>query len=142
MKRLSELPRLVAGLGLAALLAYLVWMGGPYLRSIIVRDAAVTTWINIVRAPIDGYLDADPLRPGSRVGSDGRIANLDNPLADATPLIQARAARDAALVRLEGRKALVAELERVIAERTRVAADMQIPSAGSSGSRSMDRTRS
>src|SRR5262245_54617255 len=103
-----ESPRLVAGLGLAALLAYLVWIGGPYLRSIIVRDAAVTTWINLVRAPIDGYLDANPLRPGALVQHDGRIASLDNPLADATPLSQARAAHRAAMVRLESRKALVA----------------------------------
>jgi multidrug resistance efflux pump len=123
VKRLLESPRLVAGLGLALLLAYLAWMGGPYLRSIIVRDAAVTTWINIVRAPIDGYLDDNPLRPGTRVQQDGRIVTLENPLADATPLIQARAARDAASVRLEGRKALVAELERVVVERRRSAAD-------------------
>jgi multidrug resistance efflux pump len=123
VKWFMESPRLVAGLGLAALVAYLVWIGGPYLRSIIVRDAAVTTWINIVRAPIDGYLDADPLRPGARVESDGRIAKLDNPLADTTPLTQARAARDAAIARLESRKAVIAELERVVADRKRLAAD-------------------
>jgi len=123
VKRLMESPRLIAGLGLAALLAYLVWIGGPYLRSIIVRDAAVTTWINIVRAPIDGYLDANPLRPGARVESDGRIARLDNPLADATPLTTARAARNAAMARLESQKALVAELERVVNDRKRLASD-------------------
>jgi multidrug resistance efflux pump len=123
VKRLMESPRLIAGLGLAALLAYLVWIGGPYLRSIIVRDAAVTTWINIVRAPIDGYLDANPLRPGARVESDGRIARLDNRLADATPLTTARAARDAAMARLESQKALVAELERVVNDRKRLVSD-------------------
>jgi multidrug resistance efflux pump len=63
------------------------------------------------------------LRPGARVESDGRIASLDNPLTDATPLTAARAARDAALVRLESRKALVAELERVLADRKRLASD-------------------
>ena len=41
VKRLMESPRLIAGLGVAAVLAYIVWIGGPYLRSIIVRDAAV-----------------------------------------------------------------------------------------------------
>ena len=123
MKWLLESPRLVAGLGLAVLLAYLVWIGGPYLRSIIVRDAAVTTWINIVRAPIDGNLDANPLRPGARVGADGRIASLDNPLADTTPLAQAHAARDAAMARVESRKAVVAELDRVVADRKQLAAD-------------------
>jgi multidrug resistance efflux pump len=123
VKWLFESPRLVAGLGLAVLLVYLVWIGGPYLRSIIVRDAAVTTWINIVRAPIDGYLDTNPLRPGARVESDGRIASLDNPLADATPLIQARAARDAAMARFENRKTVVVELERVVTDRKQLVSD-------------------
>ncbi len=116
-------PRLVAGLGLAALLAYILWIGGPYLRSVIVRDAAVTTWINIVRAPIDGYLDANPLRPGERVQQDGRIAGIDNPLADSTPLAAARAAHAAAIVRLQSRKDLVARLERVVEDRARLASD-------------------
>ncbi|WP_162918351.1 HlyD family efflux transporter periplasmic adaptor subunit [Taklimakanibacter deserti] len=123
MKRLMESPRLVVGLGLAALLAYIIWIGGPYLRSIIVRDAAVTTWINIVRAPIDGYLDANPLRPGDRVGSDGRIVGLDNPLADSTRLAEALAQRDAAIARLEGHKDLVTRLERVVEDRRRLASD-------------------
>jgi multidrug resistance efflux pump len=118
-----ESPRLVAGLGLAALLAYLIWIGGPYLRSIIVRDAAITTWINIVRAPIDGYLDANPLRPGAKVQRDGRIASLDNPLADATRLAEARAARDAAVARLESQKEVVAQSERVVEDRRRLVAE-------------------
>jgi len=123
VKRLMESPRLIAGLGVAAVLAYIVWIGGPYLRSIIVRDAAVTTWINIVRAPIDGYLDANPLRPGDRVEQDGRIASMDNPLADSAPLAEARAAHDAAIARLQSRKELVVQLERVVEDRTRLASD-------------------
>jgi len=123
VKRLTESPRLVAGFGLVALLAYVLWIGGPYLRSIIVRDAAVTTWINIDRAPIDGYLDANPLRPGDRVKSDGRIVSMENPLADATPLAEARAAHDAAIVRLKARQDLVAGLERLVQDRTKLASD-------------------
>lgn len=123
MKRLTESPRLVAGFGLVALLAYVLWIGGPYLRSIIVRDAAVTTWINIDRAPIDGYLDANPLRPGDRVKSDGRIVSMENPLADATPLAEARAAHDAAIMRLKARQDLVAGLERLVQDRTKLASD-------------------
>lgn len=123
VKRLMESPRLVAGLGFVALLAYIFWIGGPYLRSIIVRDAAVTTWINIVRAPIDGYLDAHPLRPGERVERDGRIASLDNPLADTTRLAEAQAARDAAVTRVERQRELVARLERVVADRQRLASE-------------------
>ncbi|MEX2167184.1 MAG: hypothetical protein WD852_09215 [Methyloceanibacter sp.] len=61
---------------LTALLIYIAWIGGPYLRSIIIRDAAVTTWINVVRSPIQGYFDTHPLYPGSRAGANGHIAEI------------------------------------------------------------------
>ena len=38
--------RSVALAALAGLIGYIVWIGGPYLRSVIIRDAAVTSWIN------------------------------------------------------------------------------------------------
>lgn len=34
----------IYGLTIAAFLAYVPWIAGPYLRSIVVRDAAVTSW--------------------------------------------------------------------------------------------------
>ena len=37
---------------LVGLLAYIGWMAGPYLRSVILRDAAVTSWINHTASPI------------------------------------------------------------------------------------------
>src|SRR5262245_57680061 len=123
VRRLTESPRLVAGIGLAVLLAYIVWIGGPYLRSIIVRDAAVTTWLNIAHAPIEGYLDKDPLLPGVRVGADGRIVAIDNPLADPTPLAEAHAALDAAVFRVESLKELVGRLKSVVEDRERLVFD-------------------
>jgi hypothetical protein len=63
--------------------------GGPYLRSIIVRDAAVTTWISFTSAPIRGYVGEHPLYPGERVGADGRIVTIKDVLADQTPVIRA-----------------------------------------------------
>src|SRR6185369_14212719 len=65
--------RVMAWLGLVALLVYAGWIGGPYLQSIILRDAAVTTWINIATAPIAGFVEANPLLPGARVSADGRL---------------------------------------------------------------------
>ena len=43
--------RSVVLLALAGLVIYIAWIGGPYLSSIIVRDAAVTTWINHTASP-------------------------------------------------------------------------------------------
>jgi multidrug resistance efflux pump len=112
---------LVAGLGLAGTLLYVVWMGGPYLRSIIVRDAAVTTWINVVPAPISGYT-TDLLYPGDRVGEDGRVARIDNPLADRTPLARAQGELDHAQAQLAAQRDLVDRMQRIVDARTAGAA--------------------
>jgi hypothetical protein len=58
--------RSVVVLAMAGLLIYALWIGGPYLRSIILRDAAVTTWISRTASPIRGYVDEHPLYPGQR----------------------------------------------------------------------------
>ena len=82
--------RFWAFVGLAALLGYVAWIGAPYLRSVVVRDAAVTTWINATAAPIDGFLGDKPLHVGDSVGKDGLIATIENPLQDATPVVRGR----------------------------------------------------
>jgi multidrug resistance efflux pump len=91
---------LVPWLGLLALLVYAGWLGAPYLHSIILRDAAVTSWISIAAAPIAGYVEAAPLHPGDRVGPDGRLLRIDNPRLDETPLARAEGDLAAAEVRL------------------------------------------
>ena len=82
--------RFGALIGLALLLAYTAWIGAPYLRSVVVRDAAVTTWINTTASPIDGFLSGKPLHVGDSVGKGGLIATVGNPLQDATPVIRGR----------------------------------------------------
>ncbi len=57
--------RAIALIGLAFALGYAIWIAGPYLRAIIVRDAAVTSWIAITTAPVAGYT-LRPLHPGGR----------------------------------------------------------------------------
>src|SRR5258708_11921024 len=98
-------------LGFAGLALYVGWIGGPYLRSVIVRDAALTTWINVTAAPISGIIAGDPHYPGERVGADGRIAGIDDPRADATALAKARAD----LTRVEGRVAALSALAKTLA---------------------------
>jgi multidrug resistance efflux pump len=103
--------RLLLWLGFAGLLLYVGWIGGPYLRSVIVRDAALTTWINVTAAPISGIIERDPHYPGERVGADGRIVGIEDPRADATALAKARAD----LTRIEGRVAALSALAKTLA---------------------------
>lgn len=106
---------------LAVLLIYIAWIGGPYLRSIVVRDAAISTWINVVKSPIEGYFDENPLFPGTRAGPDGRIAKIENPLADAAPVARAEAALALAKERVVGLEATLDTLEAAIDTRAEAA---------------------
>jgi multidrug resistance efflux pump len=103
--------RRLAWFGFAILLAYIGWIGAPYLHSVIVRDAALTSWINIDAAAIGGILDSKLLYPGDRVGPDGRILAIDDPRADSTALTRAQAE----LARAEGRVAALAALSKNLA---------------------------
>src|SRR5258707_1010791 len=103
--------RLLLWLGFAGLLLYIGWIGGPYLRSVIVRDAALTTWINVTAAPISGIIERDPHYPGERVGADGRIVGIEDPRADATALAKA----SADLTRIEGRVVALSALAKTLA---------------------------
>src|SRR5262245_24761375 len=82
--------RWVALLGLIAVVAYALWILGPYLRAIVVRDAAITSWIAVTTAPVAGYTTR-ALHPGERIGADGRIATIADPRADTTALARAKA---------------------------------------------------
>jgi HlyD family secretion protein len=64
--------------GLLGFLAYAGWIMGPYLRSIIVRDATVTTWLNLSASPIEGTVEWRPIAIGRRVDGDGVILQVEN----------------------------------------------------------------
>lgn len=68
------------------LLLFWLWVGWPYFHSIVVRDAAVTSWLNVVTAPIDGEIDPDLPATGAILGPEGRAATIRNPRADHTAL--------------------------------------------------------
>ncbi|WP_220231232.1 HlyD family efflux transporter periplasmic adaptor subunit [Flavimaribacter sediminis] len=56
--------------GVLAFLLYSAWIGGPYLRSVFIRDSAITTWKQLATAPIAGDI-ATPLPDiGTQVGPD------------------------------------------------------------------------
>jgi multidrug resistance efflux pump len=77
--------------GFAILLLYSVWIIAPYLQSVLSRDAAVTTWIHVASAPIDGRVDQSLLAIGTRVGADGIIMRVHNERADQTAVKQTAA---------------------------------------------------
>lgn len=107
--RESLTPRRAAWLGGIAVLVYGAWVGGPYLHSIFVRDAAVTTWLHVATAPVAGELDAAALRPGGTVGGDRLVATLINPRADRSALAQAEAELAAATARAGQFETIAAE---------------------------------
>ena len=81
--------RWVYVLGVLVFLAYAFWMTGPYLRSVIVRDAAVTSWSNVATSPIDGEVAFKPLTIDRVVGSDGVILVVRNDRLGRQTLIEA-----------------------------------------------------
>lgn len=117
MQNVGSSRRLVVWLGLALVILYALWIGGPYLRSIVVRDAAVTTWINTAASPIDGVI-TQALQIGERVGADGRIFTVKNPRADTSAVARARADLDRAQERLASIVRVVGEIEALAAARS------------------------
>jgi CRP-like cAMP-binding protein len=96
-----------AGLAVAGLLllVYTALAVTPYLRSVLIRDAVVTTWINTATAPIAGNLVSPPTPVGRVVGADGHVVDIRNDHRDDGTV--ARAMAD------------TGEAERLIAERER-----------------------
>jgi hypothetical protein len=74
-----------------ALVAYAGWWLAPYFTSVLFRDAAVTTWINVATSPIRGNLDGPLPAVGQRLGADGRIAMVRNLQADPSEMERAAA---------------------------------------------------
>ncbi len=92
------------------------WFLAPYVRSVLFRDAAVTTWINVATAPIRGNLDG-ALRPlGQRVGADGRLAVVRNLQADHGAVDRAEAEVARADARVKELRAYLAGLRQIDAD--------------------------
>src|ERR1700730_3953012 len=113
--------RWVGLVALVGLLAYIGWMAGPYLRSVILRDAAITSWINHTASPIAGYVGLHPLYPGERIGADGLIATVEDPLADRSALTRAEADLERAIQRRKSLEQLAAPRQSTANARATVA---------------------
>ncbi|MEJ8571725.1 cyclic nucleotide-binding domain-containing protein [Microbaculum marinum] len=64
---------------------------GPLIYSIATRNAALTTWMNVATAPIDGTIEHMALKPGDTVDASGKVADLTNHLIEPDEVIRARA---------------------------------------------------
>ena len=64
--------------GIIGFLIYVAWIMGPYIRSVIVRDAAVTSWSRLAIAPIDGVISSELPMVNSIVGEDGFLFTIRN----------------------------------------------------------------
>ncbi|GAB5468141.1 MAG: hypothetical protein Kilf2KO_11710 [Rhodospirillales bacterium] len=73
------------------LVVYIGWMLGPYLRSTLVRDAAVTTWIHVATSPIYGEVGRILPKPGDEIADKGHIVLVQNAKADSSGVDAARA---------------------------------------------------
>jgi hypothetical protein len=94
--------RWVNVLGVFALFAYALWMMGPYLHSVIARDAAVTSWSNVATSPIDGEVEFTPLSVDHvAVGSDGIIMLVRNERVSRQLLTEAEIRVDLARARVK-----------------------------------------
>lgn len=102
---------------LAVFLIYAAILLGPYLRSTLVRDAAVTTWIHIATSPIYGEVAEALPKPGDQVGNAGVIAQVFNPKADRSALDRALAGASEAEAVDEAAEAYLVELDETVADR-------------------------
>jgi CRP-like cAMP-binding protein len=64
------------------------------------RDAVVTTWLNVVAAPIAGTIEGFDHKPGERVGPSGEVGRIVNHSVDRSGVIRAEAAARQAVARL------------------------------------------
>jgi multidrug resistance efflux pump len=101
--------RWVYVLGVAVFFAYALWMIGPYLRSVIVRDAAITTWSNLATAPIDGKVEFRSRAATAVVDAGGDILLVRNDTLS-------RETVTAAETRVELARAQVQELQGLLDE--------------------------
>lgn len=98
-------------------LVYAAWMLGPYLQSIIVRDAAVTTWSYVATAPIAGRLTDMPIEVGRRIDGTGLITTIRNPLLGREAVVEAEIRVRRAQSRLERAEEYLTEIKLLDASR-------------------------
>lgn len=120
-RSLERMARTIIWSSIGAFLIYAAIMLGPYLRSTLVRDAAVTTWIHIATSPIYGEVADDTPKPGDRIGADGVIVEVVNQKADRTALDRAYALESEAESNEQSTNTYLADIEDAVEARSELA---------------------
>jgi multidrug resistance efflux pump len=92
-------------------LVYIAWISGPYLRSILVRDAAITTWSNLATAPIRGTITFEPIAIGGKISPNGLLATVTNNHVSQAHIDEVSLRVSLGEARLEHARDLLAEIE-------------------------------
>ncbi len=95
----------------------LTWNAAPYVRSVLVRDAAVTTWSNVATAPIDGTITFSDVLLHERVGPDGKLAVVRNDHLTRQDCDEARVNVNFATLRVQELEDFLEEIKSLDAER-------------------------
>jgi hypothetical protein len=102
-----------------ALLAYLV---GPHIRATLSRNAVITTWLHVVKTPIEGAITASPLRPGTIAATTLPAVQIANdrlyPGRRAEIVLQLARLRE----EIGAKAGIVVDLERRVVQRRALAA--------------------
>jgi len=96
-----------------AFIGYCLWIGWPYVTSVVIRDAAVTSWSNVVTSPIRGKIRFEPLSIGGTVGEDGLIATIRNDHISTHALEDAKLQVQLATAQLNDAQALMDEIKQL-----------------------------
>jgi hypothetical protein len=121
-RRRRWLIGLYGGAAAAITLLAAGWQLGPYLRSTVSRDAAVTSWIQVATSPVAGNLASRLPKPGDRIGPDGLIVTVRNRHND--PSAAEQSAGEVARA-----EAVVAELRRYVDAMRQLDAEWQARTA-------------
>lgn len=111
--------RMVFGIAMIALLAYAAWLVGPYIRSILVRDASVTSWTRATTTPIDGDIVSDLPAVAVVTGVDGYVIDIRNDrlFREADIIVRMRSQLELAEARILELEAYLARLEDMAVQR-------------------------
>ncbi len=116
-KSLPRRRRWPYALAILGFLAYAAWMLGPYIRSIVVRDAAVTTWSHVATTPIEGTIEFVPREANAVIGADGLIARVHNDYASRQAVDEAQGDLARATARVEELELQLEEIKELDDER-------------------------
>ena len=112
--------RWIYGIAIAIFFLYTAWILGPYLQSVFVRDASVTSWARVATAPITGKIVSEIPSVSSAIASDGHLATIENDklFEEKRRVAQARDRIELARTRVSDIESFIKNLEQLEAQQT------------------------